>query len=74
MNFLVNIQHTKDGFASSIEAVADLTEAKSKYHTTLASNYVAGLLGFSVVLLNQYGNTIAQEHNESESSILAEED
>lgn len=74
MYFLVNIQHTKDGsFPSSIQPYTDLNEAKSAYHSTLASNYAAGLLGFSAVLLNQYGNTIAQEFFESEPSILTEE-
>ena len=74
MYFLVNIQHTKDGFPASIQAYTDLNGAKSAYHSTLASNYAAGILGFSVVLLNQYGNTIAQEFYEGESSILAKED
>ena len=73
MYFLVNIQHTKDGiFPSSIQPYTDLNEAKSAYHSTLASNYTAKLLGFSVVLLNQYGNTIAQEFYESEPTEVAE--
>lgn len=75
MYFLVNIQHTNaDSFPSSIFPYSDYNEARSAYHSTLASNYAADLKGFSVVLLNQYGNTIAQEYNESESSILTEED
>ena len=73
MYFLVNIQHTNaDAFPSSIFSYSDYNEARSAYHSTLASNYTADLKGFSVILINQYGNTIANEFFESESTEVAE--
>ena len=59
--YLINIQSE----AQSIFKYENETEARSAYHSTLASNYAAydegTLNSFTVVLMNQSGDVIAKE-------------
>lgn len=56
--YVVNIQPE----AQSIFKYGNQADALSAYHSTLASNYAAGLESFSVSVLDHNGSTMVQEY------------
>lgn len=62
--FVVNIQPE----AQSIFRYGNQSDAMSAYHSTLASNYAAGLASFSVSVLDHNGTMISHEFYNSEET------
>lgn len=80
MFYVVSIQTVGDSHPCSIFAFSTKEEAMSRYHSTLASNYIAtNLDSFSTVVLNEHGGTEAREYwekpinSEKETSEESEE-
>lgn len=60
--YVVSMQRTGDASPASIFGYNTLEEARSAYHTTLASNYVSEVLdAFCVMLINEHGGVEAKE-------------
>lgn len=63
MYYVVSIQKVGETHPCSIFAFPTKEEAMSRYHSTLASNYVSPTLdAFSTVVLNDHGGTEAREY------------
>ena len=68
--FIVNIQFTADSNPYATSDYSTIEEAKSAFHSILASNYASPVLkGFAVSLMDECGITVMNEYK----SVSAEE-